>query len=123
MIIVPAIAHEATVVCVAGPGENKSITMGTDNTNTNPQDNLDNHSEVRRSDCSSGLLGLGLVASMGLSVLAILLASIALLCWSANNLFIAVISGPSFEAARTRPLIATITPAIAVITVAISFMI
>ena len=50
------------------------------------------------------------------------LASLALLCWSANILFIAAKTGANFDAAPMGTPQAVISPAIAVMIIAVSFI-
>lgn len=79
----------------------------------------DDHRDSRSEKAAAVLSVLSVFAG---SILALFLASIALLCWSANALFIAVTSGPNLDMENTSALSAMITPASALIIVAISLM-
>jgi hypothetical protein len=63
-----------------------------------------------------------IVIGYGLSLVALLLASIALLCLSSNILFKAIMTGPSFAIAPNTAAMDAITAAAAVMICAVSLM-
>lgn len=73
--------------------------------------------EGRRREEGLSILG---VVELLLSTVALFLAAVALLCWSAAILLRAVMNGPSFDIACTSAAAEVVSPAMAVMIIAIS---